>query len=123
LRRPTERGAAEATDTSMVGTADYLAPEQARNSNLADIRSDIYSLGCTLYFLLTGQPPFPDGNLMQKIMRHQQAEPRPLSDFRADVPAGVTALLKRMLAKDPGQRFKTPISVAMSLASFVRVRH
>jgi eukaryotic-like serine/threonine-protein kinase len=120
LRNPNGLGDDSSTDTNIVGTADYLAPEQARNANLADIRSDIYSLGCTLYFLLAGQPPFPDGTLMQKILQHQQATPKPLSDFRADVPDGLTALLKRMLAKDPEQRFKTPASVAMSLASFCR---
>ena len=65
----------------IVGTADYLSPEQARNHQTVDIRGDIYSLGCTFYFLLTGQPPFPNGTLMQKILQHQQAEPAPCSRF------------------------------------------
>lgn len=104
----------------IVGTADYLAPEQARNANQADIRSDLYSLGCSLYFLLTGQPPFPDGTLMQKILLHQQAEPRPIDEIRTDVPAAVTALVKRLMEKDPQNRFQTPASVAMSLLPFTK---
>ncbi len=108
----------ESVARSIVGTADYLAPEQARNSCMADIRSDIYSLGCTCYFLLTGQPPFPDGALMQKILQHQQAEPKPLAEFRVDVNPGVEALIKRMMAKAPENRFQTPASVALALSEF-----
>jgi serine/threonine protein kinase len=105
---------------NIIGTADYLSPEQARNANAVDIRSDIYSLGCSFYYLLTGQPPFPDGTLMQKILQHQTAEPKPIESFRDDVPAGVTAIIKRMLAKEPEGRFQTPASVALSLAPFAR---
>jgi serine/threonine protein kinase len=105
---------------NIVGTADYLSPDQARNANSVDIRGDIYSLGCTFYYLLTGQPPFPDGTLMQKILQHQQAEPKPVDQFRGDVPAGVTAILKRMLAKQPEDRFQTPASVALALAPYTR---
>ena len=105
---------------SIVGTADYLAPEQARNANAVDIRGDIYSLGCSLYYLLTGQAPFPDGTLMQKILQHQQADPRPIANFRGDVPTGVAAIVTRMMAKRPEDRFQTPASVAMSLLSFTR---
>jgi serine/threonine protein kinase len=105
---------------SIVGTADYLSPEQARNANLVDIRGDIYSLGCSLYFLLTGQAPFPDGTLMQKIMQHQTVEPRAIEEFRADVPDGVTTIVKRMMAKQPEDRFQTPASVALALLPFAR---
>ena len=105
---------------SIVGTADYLAPEQARNANAADIRSDIYSLGCTFYFLLTGLPPFPEGTLMQKILQHQQALPKSIAQFRDDVPADVLALVERMLAKKPEDRFQTPASVALALAAFAQ---
>ena len=111
---------AEDLGKSVVGTADYLSPEQARNANTVDIRGDIYSLGCSLYFLLTGQAPYPDGSLMQKIMQHQQAEPRPIEEFRADVPTGLIALLKRMMAKQPEDRFQTPASAALSLLPFTR---
>lgn len=105
---------------SVVGTADYLSPEQARNANAVDIRGDIYSLGCSFYFLLTGQAPFPEGSLMQKILAHQQATPRPIDEFRTDVPAGVAAIVNRMMAKRPEDRFQTPASVALSLLSFTR---
>ncbi len=105
---------------SIVGTADYLSPEQARNANTVDIRGDIYSLGCSFYYLLTGQAPFPDGALMQKIIHHQQAEPQSIDNFRGDVPAGVTAIVKRMMAKRPEDRFQTPASVALALLPFAR---
>ncbi len=104
----------------VIGTADYLSPEQARDAAAVDIRGDIYSLGCTLYYLLTGQPPFPDGTLMQKIMQHQQAEPKPVDTFREDVPVGVTAILKRMMAKQPEDRFQTPAALALALLPFAR---
>jgi serine/threonine-protein kinase len=105
---------------AMVGTADYLAPEQARNANAVDIRGDIYGLGCSFYYLLTGQAPFPDGTLMQKVMAHQTAEPRSIDSFRDDVPPGVVAIVKRMLAKQPEDRFQTPASAALALLPFMR---
>jgi eukaryotic-like serine/threonine-protein kinase len=110
----------ESVSKGLVGTADYLSPEQARNACTVDIRGDIYSLGCTFYYLLTGQPPFPSGTLMQKILKHQQAEPPAIDAFRDDVPAGVTALLQRMLAKVPEDRFQTPAALALALTPFLR---
>jgi eukaryotic-like serine/threonine-protein kinase len=104
----------------VVGTADYLSPEQARNAQTVDIRGDIYSLGCTFYFLLTGQPPFPEGTAMQKILQHQTTEPDALDTFREDLPSGVTAIVKRMLAKQPEARFQTPAAVALALAPYAR---
>jgi eukaryotic-like serine/threonine-protein kinase len=105
---------------SVMGTADFLSPEQARDASAVDIRGDIYSLGCSFYFLLTGQPPFPEGTLMQKILQHQQAEPAPLDMFRDDIPVGVTAILKRMIAKQPENRFQTPAAVALALLAYAR---
>ncbi|MCI0682056.1 MAG: serine/threonine protein kinase [Gemmataceae bacterium] len=104
----------------VVGTADFLSPEQGRNAQTVDIRGDIYSLGCTFYYLLTGEPPFPEGTLMQKILQHQTMAPPPIDTFREDVPSGVTAVLKRMLAKQPEDRFQTPAAVALALAPFAR---
>jgi WD40 repeat protein len=102
----------------VLGTADHIAPEQADNPHAADTRADIYALGCTLYFLLTGQPPFPEGTLMQKLLAHSKRSFRPVSDFRGDVPAGLVEVLDRMTAKDPAQRYQTPGEVARTLAPF-----
>jgi serine/threonine protein kinase len=104
----------------VIGTADYVSPEQARNAATVDIRGDIYSLGCTFYYLLTGQAPFPDGSLMQKLVKHQNAEPEPLESFRDDVPPEVSLIVKRMMAKQPERRFQTPASVALALLPFSR---
>ncbi|MDY3552556.1 protein kinase [Gemmata sp. JC717] len=101
----------------VLGTADYLAPEQAV-TNVVDVRADIYSLGGTLYFLLTGQTPFPDGTIAAKLVAHQTREPRPVEEFRGDVPAGVLAVLRKMMAKDPAERYQEPIEVAEALAEW-----
>ncbi len=103
----------------VVGTADYLAPEQAKNAHTVDIRGDIYSLGCSFYYLLTGRQPFP-GSLMQKLLAHQQAQPEPVESLRNDLPPGLTAVLQRMMAKQPDDRFPTPASLALALAPFVK---
>jgi serine/threonine-protein kinase len=120
LRNPHGSAEFEVVETGIIGTADYLAPEQARNANAVDIRGDIYSLGCSLYYMLTGQAPFPEGSLAQKIMQHQTAEPRPIDSFRKDVPAGVVTAVKRMMAKQPEKRFQTPASVALALQEYSR---
>lgn len=103
---------------SVMGTPDYIAPEQARDAHLADIRADIYSLGCTLYFLLTGRPPFATGSVVEKLEAHAQQAPQPLSELRDDVPPELSALVDRMLAKDPSDRFAEPREVAEELARF-----
>jgi serine/threonine protein kinase len=100
----------------MVGTPDYLAPEQALDFHAADIRADIYSLGCTFYYLLTGKPPFPGGTLAQKLLMHQQAAPPPLEQFRSDLPVGLAAVVGRMMAKSPAERYATPAELAGALA-------
>ena len=99
-----------------MGTPDYLAPEQALDFHQVDIRADIYSLGCTFFYLLTAQPPFPGGSMAQKLMRHQQVAPPPLEKFRSDVPPAVEEVVRRMLAKRPEERFQTPAEVAAGLA-------
>src|SRR5690349_5477218 len=91
-----------------VGTVDYLAPEQARDSSSADIRSDIYALGCTLYHMLSGQPPFPDGGLGERILKHLEAPPPDVRRFNPDVSEGLWAVLQKMLAKAPEDRYQTP---------------
>jgi serine/threonine-protein kinase len=121
--RPPRRHPAEAVADEpkvLVGTADYLSPEQALNPSTVDIRGDLYSLGCTFYYLLTGQPPFPGGTRMQKILRHQQAEPASVLALRPDLPAGLAVLLQRLMAKRPEDRFQTPAAVALALAPYGR---
>jgi serine/threonine-protein kinase len=103
----------------MMGTPDYLAPEQAIDFHGADARADIYSLGCTLYSLLTGEPPFPGGSPFQKLMRHQQAEPADVAQRRSDLPPGLRAVLQRMMAKRPEDRYQTAAEVAAALEPFV----
>jgi len=98
-----------------LGTPDYMSPEQALDFHSADTRADIYSLGCTFYFLLTGQPPFPGGSLAQKLMKHQQAEPQPVREFRNDLPPWLPSLLDKMLAKRPPDRFQKPGEVVQAL--------
>ncbi|HZN34590.1 MAG TPA: protein kinase, partial [Pirellulaceae bacterium] len=123
---PAASGAAsgpEATSAGMIlGTPDYIAPEQVNDPRSADIRADIYSLGCTLYFLLAGRPPFPHGTITDKLVAQASAEPPPLSQFRSDVPPGLSRVLARMLAKDPRERYATPGEVARDLAPFAGER-
>jgi serine/threonine-protein kinase len=104
-----------------IGTADYQSPEQARNAQAVDIRSDIYSLGCTLHFLCTGQPPFPGGTFMEKLVRHQHEESSPLHVLRPEVPAGLVAVVRRMMAKQPEARYQTPAAAALGLKPFCRL--
>jgi len=103
----------------MMGTPDYLAPEQALDFHNADIRADIYSLGCTFYFLLAGQAPFENGTLPEKLLKHQSAEPRPIQEIRPDAPAGVQPILRKMTAKRPSDRYQTPGEVAQALTALL----
>jgi hypothetical protein len=103
---------------AVMGTPDYIAPEQCRDASTVDIRADIYSLGCTLYFLLTGHAPFPGGSTAQKLACHLHAEPAPVQELRADIPGELTATLRRMMDKAPEKRFPTPGDVAAQLATF-----
>lgn len=107
-------------DGVAVGTPDYMAPEQSIDASSADIRADIYSLGCTLYFLLTGQPPFPYGSAIEKMSAHLERRPQPLSDFRNDVPPALTSVIERMMDREPGRRFQTPNEVAEALAPLAK---
>jgi serine/threonine protein kinase len=104
----------------LMGTADYLAPEQAADFHTADIRADIYSLGCSLYYLLTGRPPFPAATLVEKVLRHQQAEPPDLQKLRPDVPDWLLPIARRMLAKRPEDRYQTPGELADALAAMMK---
>jgi hypothetical protein len=105
----------------VLGTPDYLAPEQWEHAHAADHRADIYSLGCTLYHLLAGRPPFAGERyhfLPQKMRAHLETPPAPIAEVRPEVPAGLAAVLDRMLAKGPAQRFQSHAEVAEALRPF-----
>ncbi len=101
-----------------VGTFDYVAPEQARDSHAADIRSDIYSLGCTLYHLISGQVPFPTPNLPEKLLAHRTMDPTPLGEYLPGLSAELAEVVARMMRKSPDERYATPLAVAQALALF-----
>jgi serine/threonine protein kinase len=124
---------------SVMGTPEFIAPEQARDSHTSDIRADLYSLGCTLYFLLTGQPPFPTGTMMEKLMQHQNDEAEPVGQARRQrllawkgtetpgsilkemlrVPAPVDKVVRRLLSKHPEDRYQTPVELANELQAIL----
>jgi serine/threonine-protein kinase len=105
---------------AILGTADYLAPEQAVDSSTVDSRADIYATGATLYFLLAGHPPFPEKSTTAKLIRKQVADPPPVHTLRPDVPPGLSAVIQQMLARDPAHRPPTPAHAAALLAPFAR---
>jgi serine/threonine protein kinase len=105
---------------AMMGSPDYLSPEQAIEPDKADIRADIYSLGCTYYFLLTGQVPHPGGSLAQKLLAHQRNEPTPVEQLRRDLPVALPPVVRKMMAKKPEDRYRTPAAVAVAVAPFCR---
>jgi len=107
------------TEGVLLGTPDYLSPEQARDARNIDIRADIYSLGCVLYHALAGHPPFPDKNLLQQMVRHATEPPRPISELNAAVPSGLQQVLNWMLAKKPEERYPTPERAAQALKVFM----
>jgi serine/threonine protein kinase len=104
---------------SLEGTLDFLAPERAQGSAPLDVRGDLYSLGCTLYYLLAGQVPFPGGTWTAKLLRHQFETPESLSALRPDVPAPVLALVERLMARSPEDRFPSPRAAAGALGEVV----
>jgi serine/threonine protein kinase len=102
----------------IVGTMDYIAPEQTTDSTQVDGRSDIYALGCTIYFALTGQPPFPGGTSKEKIYRHRGAEPTPILTLKPDLPPGFTRVVHKMMAKNPDQRYPSAAAVEEELRAW-----
>jgi serine/threonine protein kinase len=105
-----------------IGTADYMAPEQAINSHDVDIRADIYSLGVTLYTLLTGQPPFANEPMTQKLLAHQVRQPMPLSIVRPEVPEAMSAAVEKMMAKRPADRYQIPEMIVEALEPWAKPR-
>jgi tRNA A-37 threonylcarbamoyl transferase component Bud32 len=111
-----------AHNENVLGTADYLSPEQALNSHDVDHRADIYSLGCTLYYLLSGHPPFPEGTLAQRIAKHQTQMPEDLRKERTDCPRDLADICVKMMQKKPQNRFQTAREVAEVLSAWL-VKH
>jgi hypothetical protein len=107
-------------DGAVVGTPDYVAPEQLENPHAADVRADLYSLGCTFYFLLTGQAPFAGGTLLQKLDRQRWETPPSVEQLRPDVPPGVSAVVRRLMAKRPEDRYRTPGDLLAALDALAR---
>lgn len=98
-----------------LGTFDYISPEQARDPRSADVRSDLYSLGCTLYFLLAGRPPFAEGTMVQKLLQHQQDVAVPIGQIRPDVPRKLAAAVTRLMEKSPEDRYRHPLDLVADL--------
>jgi len=101
-----------------LGTFDYISPEQARDPRAADVRSDLYSLGCTIFFMLVGRAPFADGTMVQKLLQHQQVAPPALDDLRSDVPRQFAEIVERLMAKDPLDRYQRPAVLVADLVAF-----
>jgi serine/threonine protein kinase len=114
----TPAAAAPDREGAAVGTPDYVAPEQALDPHAVDIRADIYGLGCTLYFLLTGLPPYPGGSSREKVMAHLRAEAPPLRPPHAEAPPGLPKVVGHMMARRPGDRYQTPGEVAEALRPY-----
>lgn len=103
-----------------LGTFDYISPEQARDPRSADVRSDIYSLGCTVYFMLTGRPPFPEGTVLQKLLQHQGDTPPDPRDFNPQLPEDLSRIVRKCLAKDQKRRYQTAEALIDDLLRFAR---
>ncbi len=105
-------------DGTVVGTPDYMSPEQAKNSSTVDSRADLYSLGCTLYYLLRGRPPFPEGTPIDRLLQHQLNAPPDLRVGRPDLPHGLVEVVDRLMAKRPADRYQTGREAAAALARY-----
>jgi serine/threonine-protein kinase len=118
VEAPNHAGTILARENTVMGTPDFLSPEQARDLHETDIRSDLYSLGGTFYFLLTGRVPFPGGTVLEKLIRHGAEKPTPIQDLRPDVPPEVAAIAMRLMAKQPDERYATPEELAAVLETY-----
>ena len=117
LARQFERGGeADLTQTGMtLGTFDYISPEQARDPRDVDIRGDLYSLGCTLFHMLSGRPPFPGGTVLQKLLQHREETPPDIRKLNPNVPDALASILVKLLVKDRDHRYQTPEHLARDL--------
>lgn len=106
----------------VLGTADYCSPEQAINSHDVDARADIYSLGCTLYYVLTGYPPFPEGSLAQRLVKHQLEQPKSILEYRPETPHDLVRICQKMMAKKREERYQTALEVRQVLLNWLATR-
>jgi serine/threonine protein kinase len=104
---------------AIIGTPQFMAPEQGSNPSKVDIRADLYSLGCTFYYILAGRSPFAAGNHVELMLKHQLDVPVPLGELRRGVPEAVTRIVERLLAKRPNERFQTPLELVTALTNFL----
>jgi eukaryotic-like serine/threonine-protein kinase len=102
----------------VVGTMDYIAPEQVDDPTGVDARADLYAMGCSMYFALTGQPPFPGGTSLEKMKRHRTAAPDPLTDFNPTVPVEFTRVVEKLMDKSPGRRYQSAKAAREALLSW-----
>jgi serine/threonine protein kinase len=102
---------------AVVGTLDYLSPEQVQSSGTVDHRADLYGLGCTLYYALAGEVPFPGGTVPEKLLRLCREDPPPVEGLRAEVPPQLAGVVRRLMAKRPGDRYQSAAEVAVDLGS------
>src|SRR5262249_28765215 len=106
---------------TVLGTIDFMAPEQARDASTVDVRADLYSLGGTLFWCLTGHLPFPDGGTeIEMLVRRLTQEPPSVRALKPDVPPALESVVRRMMARDPDARFQTPQEVMHALLPFLR---
>jgi serine/threonine-protein kinase len=105
-----------AKENSVMGTPDFLSPEQSKSLHDVDIRADLYSLGCTFYYLLTGEVPYPGGTTLEKLVRHNREPARPIEELRPNVPPTIAGIVRKLMAKKPDERFQTPDELMEALA-------
>lgn len=117
-----ERSLSVIYDDTVVGTADFLAPEQAINSQKVDSRADVYGLGCTFYFLLVGHPPFPEGTIAERLLKHQTQEPESILHIRPDISPALVDIVRRMMIKVPEERIQSTDIVAEELEQWKEAR-
>jgi eukaryotic-like serine/threonine-protein kinase len=106
-------------DETLLGTVNFMAPEQAMDCHEVDGRADIYALGCTLYFLLTGRPPFSEGSVAVRLMKHREEAPQPLCSVDPDIPRPLALICERMMAKAPSDRYRSAGAVADELVGWI----
>ncbi|MCS7303975.1 MAG: protein kinase [Thermoguttaceae bacterium] len=121
IHKPLSEGPDLTATGVTLGTFDYIAPEQARDPRSADVRSDIYSLGCAFFFMLVGRPPFPEGTVLQKLLQHQTEQPPDPRIWRPELPESLIRILRKMLAKDPADRYQDPQELVADLLALAEL--